>query len=139
MKEAREAVLKSIYGVLNGTIVVDSLTIPYYIDYFGNQEYGIYKQSYRGEADGTKHHFSEMATIEIVCFARGKSEDFVAEMSRRVRGALKASVNSTLTLVGDLQATYTWVNNINCTTEIDDGQTMHRDVISLIVRIDETT
>ena len=137
MKEAREAILKKFYTLLNGTVEVDGLVIPYYLDKFGNAEFGIYKETYRGEADDTKHHFAEIAFIELTCFARGKSEDFVAEISRKVRGILKASVSGTIELDNGLQATYTRVNGIDCTTQMDDGATLHRDTIRLELRIDE--
>lgn len=139
MKEAREAVSKKLYELLNDTITVSDLTIPYYADFFGNKEYGIYIQSYSGNEADSKHHFGEVASIELVCFARGKSEAFVAEMSRKVRGVLKASVKSTLDLDNGLQATYTRVNGIDCALEIDEGVNLHRDTIRLEVRIDEST
>jgi hypothetical protein len=139
MKEAREAINAKLYELLNDTVTVSSLMIPYYADFFGNKEYGIYKQSYRGDEADSKHHFGEVATIELVCFARGKSEAFVAEMSRKVRGILKASVRSTLQLGNGLQATYTKVSSIDCALEIDDGVNLHQDTISIELRIDETT
>lgn len=137
MKEAREVVLAKINDLLTGTIEVDGLTIPYYADAFGSKEYGVYKESYRGEADGNKHHFAERAYISLVCFARGRSEAFVAEMSRKVRGVLKASVHSTIELGSGLQATYTNVNGIVAVAELDNNVTVHRDTIDLEVRIDE--
>lgn len=139
MKEAREAIIKKLNELLTGSVVVNGITIPYYADAFGDSDYGIYKESYRGEADDSKHHFAEIANIELVCFARGKSELFVAEMSRKVRGVLKASVTGTIELSDGLQATYTHVNGISTTNEIENGVTVHRDTITLSIRIDETT
>ena len=137
MKDAREEILKKLYTLLNGTITVNGLSIPYYTDGFGNDEYGIYKQSYLGNEADSKHHFGEVANIELVCFARGKSEDFVAEISRKVRGILKASVSGTIELDNGLQATYTRVNSIDCATNEFEGATEHRDIIRLELRIDE--
>jgi hypothetical protein len=139
MKEAREAVNTALYTLLNNTITVDSLTIPYYADAFGGKEYGIYKQSYRADEADSKHHFAEVATIEIVCFARGKGEAFLAELTRKVRGVLKASVNSTIQLSNWLQATYTRVVSMDTEVEIDEGVTVHRDTLRLEIRIDEST
>lgn len=137
MKEAREAILTKLNELLTDAITVDGLTIPYYADAFGDQPYGIYKESYRGEADNSKHHFAEIAFINLVCFARGQSEAFVAEMSRKVRGVLQASVNSTIALTDGLQATYTRFNSIVSLTELDNGVTVHRDTLELQLRIDE--
>jgi hypothetical protein len=133
----REIVIKAINTLLDDTIVVSGDTIPFYTDYFGDAASGIYIQSYLGESDDSKHFYAQNITIEIAIFGRGKSLDYVAEITRKVILALKASVLSTIQLSDGYQATYSLVPSLSSFTDFIDGQTTHRDILRVQLRVDE--
>jgi ribosomal protein L25 (general stress protein Ctc) len=132
----KELVLAQITTLLNGTITVGTTTIPYFVDYFGEQKQGIYMQTYTQDDESSKHYFAAIVGIELVVFGKGKTPDFVAEATRKVMQALKASVNATIQLTGDHKATYTVIPNVTSFTEYD-NETTHRDTIRITLRVDE--
>lgn len=133
----KEIVLKSIKTALHNTISVDGETISYFTDYFGNKQNGIYLNIYQGDEDGCKTSFSQNVRIELVIFGKGKTVDFVAEITRKVMQALKASVDATLTLNDGYKATYTKLPKVLSYTELESGVTVHRDILSVDIRVDE--
>jgi hypothetical protein len=134
---ASEIVLKKIKTLLTDAVEVDDLTIPYFTDYFGSKQYGIYLSSESMDDDSNKHTFSEVHTLELEVFGIGKSKAFVMEATRKVRDILKASVGSTLQLSGGYQATYTQITSVFSSIEMDNNTTTHRYTIRLVIRVDE--
>lgn len=134
----KEIVLSAVNTLLNGTIVVDTLTVPYFMDYFGEQKYGIYMQTYSQDDESSKHSFSVMVSLEIIIFGKGKTPDFVSEATRRVIQALKASVNDTIQLSSGYKATYTTIPSVTSFAEYD-SETVHRDTVRVSMRVDENT
>ena len=134
----KEIVLKAINTLLNDTVVVSTLTVPYYADGFGNSDYGIFLQSYQAEDDSNKHTWSNRVTMDFEIFGIGKTSDFVSEATRKVMILLKASVASTIQLSDGYQATYTTMPSVSSFSEMQDGTITHRDVLRLVVRVDET-
>jgi hypothetical protein len=133
----KEIVLKSVKTLLHNTIVVSTETIPYYTDYFGDSSVGIYLESYSAQDESTKHFYANMVTLEFSIFGKGKSTDFVAEATRRVMLALKASVRATITLNSGYQATYTQLPAVTSFTEYENGEAVHRDLLRVSIRVDE--
>lgn len=131
-------VLKALKTKLHNTIVVDGLTVPYFSSAFGAKEYGIYLESYSGDEDGSKSSFSQNVSIELSIFSKGKTIDFTTSATEKIMTAIKASVNSTLTLGSGYKATYTNIPNVNSFTELDSGLVVHRDLLRITVRVDET-
>ena len=139
MHGAKEILLKQIKTLLYNQIIVSDETVQYYVGYFGDKTSGIYLQSYRGDNASNKHTEGELATFELVVFGKDKTVDFVSEASRKVKGKLKASVHSTLSLGNRYQATYTDVKSTFSETFSTDGVLEHRDTITFEVMINETT
>ena len=139
MHGQRESLLRALTTLLSGSVTVNGESIPYYADYFGSQEVGIYLQSYQGDNADNKHFEGELATITLVVFAKNRTVDFVAEASRKVRQLLKASVTGTIALDGGYNATYTNVVVMSSETLNNGGAIEHRDSIRFEIMINETT
>ncbi len=135
----REIVCKAVKTALHENVVVDELAIPYFTDYFSDTDYGIFLASYIEEADDNKHHFASMVTLEFEIFGINKRVDFVAEITRKVRLLLKASVTATIQLSNGYAATYTTIPSVSSFVEVNDGKTTHRDVLRVNMRVDELT
>jgi hypothetical protein len=76
--------------------------------------------------------------MDFEIFGIGKTSDFVSEATRKVMILLKASVASTIQLSDGYQATYTTMPSVSSFSEMQDGTITHRDVLRLVVRVDET-
>lgn len=139
MHGQRESLMKALTTLLYNTVTVGGEVVPYYVDYFGNKDTGIYLQSYQGDNADNKHFEGELATITLVIFARNRTVDFVAEASRKVRQLLKASVTGTIALEDGYNATYTNVVVMSTETLNNDGAIEHRDSIRFEIMINETT
>jgi hypothetical protein len=122
-------------NTLLSNVSVNGTSIPYFADYFGEQSEGIYIQSYQQEADGSKHHFGNLVTIELSIFS-GSIEHTTA-ITGEVQEILKASVDSTLTLSDGWQATYTEIPLITSTVENNNGEVRHRDTVRMVLQVDE--
>lgn len=133
MKNVKSTIYTAIASLLS-SIEVDAVPITYFVDYFGEQEKGIYLESYQAEDESTKHYFSSLVTIVLVCFS--KSVSTTTGISEEVLDLLKASVNSTITLADGWQATYTEIPLVNTDTIQVAGVTEHRDYIRLRMKID---
>lgn len=133
----KEIVLKAIKTLLHETIVSGTTTVSYYTDYFGDKDCGIYLESYSADDSGSKHYWGNMVTLEFSIFGKGKTIDFVAEATRKVMLALKASVRATITLSDGYQATYTQLPAVSSFTELENGLTVHRDLLRVTIRVDE--
>ena len=134
--EADELVSKRLNELLHNTITVDGLPIPYWVDGYSTADYGIWMESYTGESDDSKHHFTEEARVNIEAFGRGTTSDFVSKIAQGVRRTLKASVNGKFTL-NDLEVVITSTPSLMTATTIENGETVHRAVIGLQLRITE--
>ena len=135
----REAVQQALKTILHDTIVVDTLTIPFYLSYFGASDYGIYLESYQYDDDSMKQYYGGTASIDLVIFGKDRTPDFVAEITRRVMLAIKASVNDTIQLASGWQATVTQLPNVRSFTEGDEAAVVHRDTLRVTIRVDENS
>lgn len=131
-------VLKALKTKLHNTIIVNGVTVPYYTSAFGDKDCGIFLQTYTGDEDGCKFSFSQNVSIELSIFSKNKTIDFTTSATEQVMTAIKASVNSTLTLSGGYKATYTNIPNVNSYVELDNGLTVHRDLLRITIRVDES-
>lgn len=131
-------VLKALKTKLHNAITVDGIIVPYYSNAFGEKDCGIFLQSYSGEEDGSKTSFSQNVSIELNIFSKNKTIDFTTSTTEQVMTAIKASVNSTLSLGSGYKATFTDIPNVNSFVEQDNGLTVHRDLLRITVRVDET-
>jgi hypothetical protein len=130
-------VLKAIKSLLYNTITVSGETVEYYSSAFGDKSSGIFLQSYKADEDGCKTSFSQNITLELSIFSKNKTIDFTTSATEKVMQAIKASVNSTITLGSGYKATYTTIPNVSSYVENDNGLTVHRDILRICVRVDE--
>lgn len=134
MKDFKEIIYTTLNTTL-GSVEVDGASIPYFADYFGEQDAGIYIESCTIEDASDKHNFGCVATVELITFS--KNITTTTHITREVLELLRASVNSTLQLSEEgLQATYTEVPILSTTSNQVAGVTEHRDNIRLVIRID---
>jgi hypothetical protein len=133
--EVKGIVLKKIKTLLTDLEVGDD-AITYFPDYFGKLDKGINLEGYQQDDESSKHSFGCMVNITLNTFSR--SITTTTAITRAVLLALKASVNSTIQLSDGWQATYTLTPSVTSLKDSDDTQTVHRDVIRLQVRVDET-
>jgi len=135
MKDVKTIVLTAINTLLDD-VQVDGTDIPYFADYFGEEQQGIYLETYQAEDESSKHFFSSLVTLNIVTFS--KSITTTTAITTEVLGKLKASVNSTITLGSGWKATYTVVPLVSSQTGKASGIVEHRDSIRIVLRVDET-
>jgi hypothetical protein len=135
MNNIKEIVLTAINTLLDD-VQVSSVDIPYFADYFGEVEKGIYLETYQAEDESSKHFFSSLVTLDIVTFS--KSITTTTAITSEVVAKLKASVGSTITLSTGWQATYTTIPLITSQSGKASGIVEHRDNIRVVLRIDQT-
>jgi hypothetical protein len=134
--DVKKIVVEAVTTLLS-SVTVGTDAIPFYTDYFGDVDEGIYFEALQIEQDDSKHWFGNMVTMDINTFSKGQNMDRTTAITRAVLLILKASVNSTIQLTGGWQATYTKVPLISSYHEFENGQTTHRDVIRFQIRVDE--